>query len=242
MVHRITAIGISAIAIVIGAAAMLPSGAVGSNSGPRELQPQAPGFGVVKDIDGHSYRTVKIGTRYWMADNLATTSYRDGTPIPHSTNTSVWTQGSVGAYCLPENDRRAPEGIYGLLYNYAAVNNSRGLCPEGWHVPTAAEWHALVDHLGGEATAGGRMKDVDSGLWRVPVAGASNSSGFSALPAGGRGRLGDASDAGFFATWWSATSHDSTDAWHWGLSPDRNAVRFNPGHKFSGFSVRCIQG
>ena len=176
-----------------------------------------------------------------MAANLRTTHYRDGSPIPSSPDAATWSDGLVGATCKPESDPRASEGAFGLLYNFAAVNNSSGLCPKEWHVPTAQEWHALIDHLGGAETAGGSMKDVGSGLWRISTIGASNSSGFSALPAGGRGRLGEPGEAGYFATWWASTSHDLTGAWHWGLFPDSNAIRSNPGHKSSGFSVRCVR-
>jgi uncharacterized protein (TIGR02145 family) len=228
-------------AVGFSAVLMLMFEPAGSNSGHSGPSPKTSQYGVVEDVDGHTYRAVRIGTQYWMTANLRTTRYSDGSPIHRSMDAEAWSEGAVGAYCLPESDPRAPEGAYGFLYNFAAVDHRPGLCPGGWHVPTAAEWHALIDHLGGVEIAGGRMKDVSSGLWRTPVAGTSNASGFSALPAGGRGRFGSASDAGYFATWWAATSHDSAFAWHWGLYPDSNAIRFNPGHKSSGFSVRCVR-
>ena len=108
-------------------------------------------------------------------------------------------------------------------------------------MPAADEWRTLIDYLGGVEVAGGKMKETRSGLWRVSAPGTTNESGFSAVPAGGRGRLGGAGDVGFYATWWSSTWYDSTNAWHWGLYPGKNGVRFNPGHKASGFSVRCVK-
>ena len=103
------------------------------------------------------------------------------------------------------------------------------------------EWRHLIEYLGGAEVAGGKMKENSLGHWRISVPGMSNESGFSAIPAGGRGQYGSAGDVGYYATWWSSTSDDSTYAWHWGLHPDKNSIRANPGHKSSGFSVRCIK-
>ncbi|MFC1481702.1 fibrobacter succinogenes major paralogous domain-containing protein [Candidatus Neomarinimicrobiota bacterium] len=148
---------------------------------------------------------------------------------------------STDAYCLVEHNLIADIDTYGLLYNFNAVVDARNLSPEGWHVPTEAEWRTLINYLGGNDIAGGKMKDTESGLWQGSVPGSNNEVNFSAIPAGGRGRLGSASDLGYYATWWSSTSFDSSYAWHWGLYPDKNSIRCNPGHKASGFSVRCIK-
>jgi len=152
-----------------------------------------------------------------------------------------WSLLTTGAYCLDKNDPSAYIKTYGVLYNFYAVSDSRGLSPKGWHVPTAKEWRELIEFLGGEDLAGGKMKNIQSNLWKKPNPGASNESGFSALPAGGRGRLGSPGDVGYYATWWSSTADDSTYAWHWGLYPDKVNIRYNPGHKASGFSVRCVK-
>jgi uncharacterized protein (TIGR02145 family) len=176
-----------------------------------------------------------------MAENLKVTHYRDGTPIPIVQTDEEWTRLRKGAFCLEHNNPLAYKETYGALYNFYAVDDSRGLGPEGWHVPTAAEWRELIDYLGGNELAGGKMKDIRSNLWKIPTAGASIDRGFSALPAGGRGRLGSVNDVGDYATWWSSTSYDSIYAWHWGLYPDKNSIRSNPGHKASGFSVRCVK-
>lgn len=195
----------------------------------------------VTDIDGNVYRTVTIGKQVWMAENLKVTHYRDGTLIPNVYDNDRWPHAKNGAYCMVDNDSTEYKDTYGLLYNFYAVNNSRGLSPEGMHVPTAIEWRKLIEYLGGNDVAGGKMKDISSNLWKIPTPGSSNESGFSGLPAGGRGRLGSAGDVGYYATWWSSTSYDSIYAWHWGLYSDKNNIRFNPGHKASGFSVRCVK-
>lgn len=209
-----------------------------ANNGPSGREEKE---GAVTDIDGNGYHTVTIGTQVWMVENLKVTRYRDGTAIPCVLNEDEWSTLVTGAYCLPERESSAYKDTYGLLYNFHAVSDSCGLCPEGWHVPTATEWRTLIDYLGGTDVAGGKMKETSSGLWKVSVRGATNESGFSGLPAGGRGRLGSVGEVGNYATWWSSTSYDSIYAWHWGLHPDKNSIRSNPGHTSSGFSVRCIK-
>ena len=195
----------------------------------------------VEDIDGNNYSTIKIGAQVWMVENLATTKYRDGTSIFSVGDDNRWSVIASGAYCRPAlESSRVIEG-YGLLYNFHAVSDCRGLCPDGWRVPTADDWRELIEYLGGVEVAGGKMKTTISGIWTVKVPGTNNESGFSALPAGGRGRLGGAGDVGDYATWWSSTLHDSLYSWHWGLHPDKHNIRANPGHVQSGFSVRCIK-
>jgi uncharacterized protein (TIGR02145 family) len=209
-----------------------------AGTAPVYCQPQGAS---VTDIDGNVYHTVTIGSQVWLAENLRVTRYRDGTPIPEVPESDTWCNLTMGAFCAPALDSSADTAAYGLLYNFHAVNDSRGLCPEGWHVPTEEEWRTLIDYLGGDQEAGARMRETDSGHWLISVPGSTNESGFTALPAGGRGRYGGPGDVGSYTTWWSSTSHDESFAWHWGLHPDKNSIRYNPGHKASGFSVRCIK-
>jgi uncharacterized protein (TIGR02145 family) len=234
---------IKMIPIVMGFA-MLPVAIAAPGDGePRHGDPsgqnEAPE--TVIDVDGNTYHTVTIGNQVWTAENLRVARYRDGTPIPGVPESEEWSGLTTGAYCLPEHEPSAQGDRYGLLYNFHATQDRRGLCPAGWHVPTADEWRTLVDCLGGTEVAGGRMKETSSGLWRVSVPGTTNESGFSAVPAGGRGRFGEAAEVGYYATWWSSTPAEASSAWHWGLYPDRNGIRFNPGDQTSGFSVRCIR-
>jgi len=194
----------------------------------------------VTDVDGNTYPVVRIGAQHWTASNLRVTHYRDGTPIPHVQQSDEWSARVDGALCLPEPSSFNRHPAYGLLYNFHAVRSSRGLCPEGWHVPGADEWAQLVATLGGVDVAGARMRDTATGLWETTLPGTAEDSGFAAVPAGGRGRYGEPAEVGRYATWWSSTPEDDEFAWHWGLYPDRSSVRFNPGHTSSGFSVRCI--
>ena len=175
-----------------------------------------------------------------MAQHLRTTRYRSGEEIPRVED-STWSYTAVGAYCHPALGLCVETEEYGLLYNFHAVSDCGGLCPDGWHVPLADEWRELTAFLGGDAVAGGSMKSTAAGAWNIEVVGTTNESGFSALPAGGRGRFGSAGEVGRYATWWSSTLEDSLFAWHWGLHPDKHHIRANPGHVQSGFSVRCVK-
>ena len=196
---------------------------------------------IVTDYDGNVYHAVKIGNQVWMTENLKVTHYCDGTPIPNVYDNDEWPHATNGAYCMVDNDSIGYKDTYGVLYNFYAVNNHCKLCPEGWHVPSESECMSLINYLGGKDVAGGKIKDNSSNLWKTKNTRATNESGFSGLPAGGRGRLGSAGDVGYYATWWSSTEYDSIYAWHWGLYPDKLGIRSNPGHKASGFSVRCIK-
>jgi uncharacterized protein (TIGR02145 family) len=196
---------------------------------------------IVTDYDGNVYNIVKIGNQVWIIENLKVTHYRDGTPVPIVQDNNKWSQLKTGALCFDKENPESYKKTYGALYNFYAVNDSCGLCPKGWHIPTAEEWKELIHFLGGKDSAGSKMKDIKSDLWKNPIPGTFNESGFCGFPAGGRGRLGGIGEIGYFATWWSSTSHDSLYALHWGLYPDKNHIRYNPGHKASGFSVRCIK-
>ena len=195
----------------------------------------------VKDIDGNLYSTIAIGKQKWMVENLKVIRYNDGTCIPIEMNEDKWSKLTTGAYCVSEKKSKNYMDTFGVLYNFYTVIDSRELCPDGWHLPSALEWKTLIDYLGGVKIAGGQMKEIESNLWKITIKNANNNSGFSAIPAGGRGRFGSVEEIGNYATWWSSTSEDSNYAWHWGLYPDKNKIRFNPGHKASGFSVRCIK-
>lgn len=164
-------------------------------------------YGTVADIDGNKYATIQIGTQTWMAENLKTTRYNDGTAIPNVVDGNTWKNLTSGAYAVYDNNS-AHDVTYGKLYNWYAVNTGK-LCPKGWHMPTLAEWEALRDYLGW-SSAGGKLKSTIS-LWKSPNTGATNSSGFSAIPAGCRY---DAFYLGINETayMWSAEKTSSVDA------------------------------
>src|SRR5262245_47721661 len=161
-----------------------------------------------------------------MNKNLSVTKYRNGDPIPQVKKNAKWATLTTGAWCWLNND--SANSIYGRLYNWYAVNDPRGLAPAGWHIPSDSEWTTLQTFLGGDSVAGGKMKSTGTikagtGLWRFPNTGATNSSGFTALPGGWR--LDDGSfhnlggnDVGYgVGHWWTATvngnSHSTHSAW-----------------------------
>jgi uncharacterized protein (TIGR02145 family) len=195
----------------------------------------------VSDIEGNMYRTVTIGTQVWMVDNLKTTHYNNGTVIPNITADATWIALTSAAYCWYNNDL-SNKTTYGALYNWYAVTTGR-LCPTGWHVPSDAEFTTLTNYLGGGAIAWGKIKEAGTLHWYTPNTGATNSSGFTALPGGGRSTNGLFEDMGEWGYYWSATESSTTNAWELDLSYDNNldySGRFNYS-KHYGNSVRCLK-
>lgn len=193
-----------------------------------------------KDRDGNVYPTVKICDQVWMAKNLNVSTYRNGDPIPQVSDASEWLNLTTGAWCYYAI--HTPYGaVYGKLYNWFAVNDPRGLAPEGWHIPSDSEWTALTTCLGGETLAGGKMKSKGTDYWKSPNLNATNSSGFSALPGGGFDGVGNFFDLGFKSYWWSSTEFETYYVWLRVLSYDHGIVdRYNY-NKEVGLSVRCIK-
>jgi len=144
-------------------------------------------FGIMTDVDGNNYKTIKIGNQEWMAENLKTTKYKDGTSIPLFTAATPMANFTSPGYCWYNSDSATYRNSYGALYNWYAVNTGK-LAPTGWHVPTEAEWNTLIAYLGGESVAGGKLKEAGTSHWSSPNTGATNEVGFSALP-GGMGRI-----------------------------------------------------
>ena len=198
------------------------------------------GTGTITDFDGNIYRTIKIGNQWWMAENLKVTHYRNGDPIPNVTVSSTWTSLTTGAYCYYDNNSSNLD-IYGCLYNWYAVNDNRIIAPEGWHVPSDSEWTRLSEFLGGEMVAGGRMKETGTTYWKSPNTGATNESGFSALPGGARGDNGEFDAITEQGIWWSSTEHDNEYIIHKNLFYDSEDLGDGYWKKESGFSVRCIR-
>lgn len=196
--------------------------------------------GTVTDIDGNSYLTIGIGGKWWMAENLKVTHYRNGDAIPNVTDDNAWSELNTGAYCSYDNDA-ANAQTYGYLYNWYTVNNSSSLAPEGWHVPSDAEWQTLVDYLGGNDIAGGKLKQTGTTHWQSPNEGATNESYFSALPGGYRLSYGTFDTIGYLADFWSSTKYDGHHAWFRFVYYDRSEVRSYNSNKHYGFSVRCVR-
>jgi uncharacterized protein (TIGR02145 family) len=194
----------------------------------------------VTDIDGNVYHTVTIGTQLWLIENLRTTKFNDGTKIPFIADTAaVWYELNAPAYCW-YNDDESNKKSTGALYNWHAVNTGK-LCPKGWHVPTDEEWTILTEYIGGENVAGGKMKETGTEHWFSPNTAATNSSGFTALSAGFRGKTGFIPLSIGTALFWSSTAFDETDGWTRYLLFNNEAVGRNNGGKYHGFSVRCLK-
>lgn len=185
--------------------------------------------------------SVTIGNQIWMKNNLQTVTYRNGDSIPLVTDPSVWSTLTTGAYCYP-NGNPSNVATYGLLYNWYAVNDPRGLAPHTWHIPTVAEWNLLSNTLGGEAYAGGKMKVVGFEFWTAPNIGATNESGFSGLPGGMRNiPYGTFDYHKLFGFWWSTTENGSSNAWYRSLDYNNSGLNPANANKKSGFSVRCLK-
>ena len=199
----------------------------------------------VEDIDGNVYHTLTIGTQVWMAENLKTTKFRNGDLIPNIIDNNIWwTSYSSPAYCNYNNDINISL-IYGRLYNWYAINDSRKIAPIGWHVPSKEEWQTLINYLGGESIAGGKLKESGTIHWQNPNIGASNAVGFNGLPSGWRGD-GDGSfgDLGISSSWWSSSQASSNgNAIDFEIYNNESSVYWNSqgADKVYGFSIRCIK-
>ncbi len=195
--------------------------------------------GTVTDVDGNVYNTIWIGDQRWMMENLKVTHYRNGATIPKVTNNGTWAGLSTGAYCNYGNDN-GNVATYGRLYNWYAVDDSRGIAPEGWHVPTYDDWQILLDYLG--SGAGGKMKETGTTHWNSPNTGATNESGFTALPGGYRHYYdGDFLDMGNYANFWCSSVYSSTYVWNIYLATHNNGCSIEPHFKGWGFSIRCVK-
>ncbi len=204
--------------------------------------PDPTRYGTMTDQDGNTYKTITIGTQTWMAENLRVTKYRNGDPIPNVTDDTAWENLSTGAYCTYEHTTDKDKiATYGRLYNWYAVNDSRNIAPAGWHVPTDDEWTTLTTYLGGEEVAGGKMKEIGTTHWESPNTGATNESGFTALPGGYRYSDGTFYVIGYTGYWWSAIEVSLHFAWYRLLFySNSNVFRNYLSHEL-GFSVRCVK-
>jgi len=214
------------------------------------------GVSTITDIDGNVYQTVEIGDQVWMAENLKVTHYRNGDAIPTGHSNSEWSNlydTETGAYCVYD-DNEANADTYGYLYNWYAVDDSRNIAPEGWHVPTDDEIKALemylgmsqseADDTGYRGTNEGSKLAGNADLWNSGALENNSefgSSGFTALPGGYRDFNGSYYDMGLYGTFWSSTEYLSKTAWYRALYFNSSGVyRFGSNKQF-GFSVRCIR-
>jgi uncharacterized protein (TIGR02145 family) len=197
---------------------------------------------IVKDRDGNIYHTIKIGTQTWMLENLKTTKYSNGDPIPNVIDSLAWANLITGAYCNFNNDENNSV-IYGRLYNWYSVNDSRKLAPVGWHVPNDSEWRTLTDYLGGEEHAGSKLKEAGNAHWFDDNSDATNESGFTGLPGGQRSYNynGQFWDLNYFGYWWSSQENSPSTSFSFILYTSGEAAHQSTLKKASGFSVRCLK-
>lgn len=199
-------------------------------------------YGSVSDIDGNTYKTIQIGTQLWMAENLKTTKYKDGTIIPLVTSNTSWANLTTPGFCWYDNDISTYKGVYGALYNWYSVNTNN-LCPTGWHVPTEADWAILTTLLGGRAGTAIKLKEAGTSHWNSPNAGANNDLGFTALPGGYRSLDGVFYIIGNDGYLWSPSEYSVSTAWFRYMDFSNSDVGLDYlGNKKFGYSVRCISG
>lgn len=194
----------------------------------------------VRAQDGRTYQTVKIGNQEWMAENLNVSAFRNGATIPEVKTNAEWERFGVEgkpAWCFYENNT-ANGAKYGKLYNWYAVNDPRGLAPQGWHIPTAADWTQLTNYLGEDA-AGIKMKSAEGG-WKDNSNG-SNSSGFNGLPGGYRDPIGVFDDNECCGFWWSSTKDNTGKIRPCSLRYNYDHLYRDHNEKEYGMSVRCLK-
>jgi uncharacterized protein (TIGR02145 family) len=198
--------------------------------------------GEISDADGNIYNTMSIGTQTWMVENLKTTKYLNGdligtTSSPSMDITSESTPKFQWAYAGDPTNVDA----YGRLYTWYAIMDARKVCPAGWHVPSDPEWKVMIDFLGGEGSAGGKLKEIGLTYWQSPNAEATNETGFGALPGGYRGIDGTYGSIHLYSNWWSTKEGALIrDAYRWGVE-SVSAYAFGAFYsKHYGFSVRCL--
>lgn len=208
----------------------------------------------VTDIDGNVYQTVQIGNQLWMAENLKVTHFRNGDAIPHIINDDEWVNTSDGAYCFYNNASSNAE-IYGNFYNWFAVDDIRGLAPEGWHIPTDDEIKELeiaigmseteANNEGGRGTNEGSKLAGRDDLWKnssLEENSEFSTSGFNFLPSGYRqSSCGSCFDIGYTSFFWSSSESNNNAAWWRKLFYQSTNVDRNSVNKNFGFSIRCIR-
>ena len=186
---------------------------------------------------------VKIGKQVWMKINLNVDKFQNGEIIPEAKTDEEWKKAGENqepAWCYYDyNPVNGDE--YGKLYNWYAVNDSRRIAPNGWHVPTNKEWLALIKFLGGEDVMGDKVKNVYKHHWEDPKNIATNESGFSGLPGGYRYYLGIFANLGSNGNWWSASELNISNAYFLYLLSNSSKGYFHHDEKRNGFSLRCVR-
>ncbi len=211
----------------------------------------------VTDIDGNIYKTVKIGNQWWMAENLKVTHYRNGNPIPNVTDIMDWIVLNTGAYCNYRNSEDNAN-IYGRLYNWYVINDNRNIAPEGWHVSTDEDWKQLETYLGMNqdevdsiswrgTNEGGKLKEAGTEHWSSPNTGATNTTGFTAIPSGFRydynytGGIDSYAHLSIYALYWASSEINSDSIFRRDIYYKSSSIHRYPIRKNAGISIRCVK-
>ena len=205
---------------------------------PMESKTTTFNFIACTDGDGNNYPIVQIGTQTWMAENLKATKLNDGTAIDNVTDASAWSALYNPAYCLWDNNA-VNKDVYGVLYNWYTVSTGK-LCPSGWHVSTDDDWKALEVNVAGNSDANA-LKETGTTHWPSPNSGATNATGFTALPGGHRGDLGTFYALGGNGQFWCSTEYSYTNAWNRGILNEFSEIVRKDNSKLCGYSVRCLK-
>ncbi len=194
------------------------------------------------DKDGNVYKAITIGTQVWLAENLKTTKYLNGEVIGTTDPASKdFSSESTPKYQWAYMGNESNVSDYGRLYTWYTVTDSRGICPAGWHVPSKAELMTLTTFLGGDSIDGKKLKESGTTHWNSPNTGATNETGFKALPGGYHGYGGSFEFQGYAGYWWSGTEADVNNAWYRGLYYNGGYEHNLSNSKKVGFSVRCLK-
>lgn len=202
-------------------------------------------FETIQDFDGNVYSTVQIGTQTWTTQNLRVTHYSNGDIIPVITDNTEWKNLNTGALSYYDN-LNLNDTLYGALYNWFAIEDSRNLCPTGWHAPTELEWNSLFETNGGLPVVGGKMKSTITDpfpdpRWDAPNKGATNELGFSGFPGGYRDHLGNYAGKGLIGFWWFGNEFNPDQSGYLILRNSSSAAETAHLKKSYGLSVRCIK-
>jgi uncharacterized protein (TIGR02145 family) len=198
-------------------------------------------YGQVSDKEGNNYRTVVLDNKTWMAENLRVTKYKNGESIETTNSILDISKVSEPKYFWSYNGKDSLSKIYGYLYTWYVIQDPRGVCPEGFHVPSDQEWISLINSLDGNIEAGAKMKETDFVHWMKPNANATNESGFTALPGGYRDQDGNYYVLGFRGYWWSSKKNYVVMAWNSGLIYNNDILERLDFLKKNGLSVRCVK-
>ncbi len=203
----------------------------------------------VTDVEGNVYKTVKIGTQTWMAENLKVTRLSSGEALSEVQNKDLWEMYNYAGYCWYNNDVFF-KNTYGALYNFIGIDlqnkpeYGKRLTPKGWHVPSDEEWQVLINYLGGEKIAAAKMKEAGTDHWTTTNAETKNESGFTALPGGYRTNIMGIvkyMSVGEYAMFWSSTKKDGKHVWSYWIKKDTNEILKFPWSKYCGLSIRCVK-